>query len=70
MAKQDADDALLRFRKLARPVRLVYARPRTFVSIAIGIVAYLLLPSSLLLLRLLLHLSLSQRLRLLRRFPH
>jgi uncharacterized membrane protein len=47
MAKQDADDALLRFRKLARPVRLVYARPRTFVSIAIGIVAYLLLPSSL-----------------------
>jgi uncharacterized membrane protein len=47
MAKQDADDALLRFRKLARPVRLIYARPRTFLSLAIGIVAYLLLPSSL-----------------------
>jgi uncharacterized membrane protein len=47
MAKQDADAALLRFRKLAKPVRVVYARPRTFLSLAIGIVAYLLMPPSL-----------------------
>jgi uncharacterized membrane protein len=47
MAKQDADDALLRFRKMAKPVRVVYARPRTFLSIAIGVAAYLLMPPSL-----------------------
>ena len=29
------------------PVRVVYARPRTFISIAIGIVAFFLLPDSL-----------------------
>ena len=29
------------------PVRIVYARPRTFVSIAVGIVAFFLLPGSL-----------------------
>jgi uncharacterized membrane protein len=38
---------LLRFRKLPRPVRLVYARPRTFLSIAFGFVAFFLLPASL-----------------------
>ena len=32
---------------MSRPVRVVYARPRTFVSIAIGIVAFVLLPASL-----------------------
>ena len=48
MAAKDADDAaLLRFRKMPRPVRVVYARPRTFISIAIAIVAFLLLPASL-----------------------
>jgi uncharacterized membrane protein len=47
MADRDADDALARFRKMAKPVRVVYARPRTFISIAIGIVAFLLLPGSL-----------------------
>jgi uncharacterized membrane protein len=47
MADRDADDALARFRKLAKPVRVVYARPRTFISIGIGIVAFLLLPASL-----------------------
>ena len=41
------DQRLLRFRKLPKPVRLVYARPRTFISIALGIVAFFLLPSSL-----------------------
>src|SRR3979409_1763579 len=48
MAGKETDDALLlRFRKMSRPVRVVYARPRTFISIAIGIVAFFLLPNSL-----------------------
>ncbi len=47
MANPEADEGLLRFRKLAKPVRMVYARPRTFASVIIGIVAFLLLPSSL-----------------------
>jgi uncharacterized membrane protein len=48
MAEKEAGDpSLLRFRKLSRPVRVVYARPRTFISIAIGIAAFLLLPDSL-----------------------
>jgi uncharacterized membrane protein len=47
MADREADDALVRFRNMAKPVRVVYARPRTFLSIAIGIVAYFVLPASL-----------------------
>jgi uncharacterized membrane protein len=48
MAGKEADDPLLlRFRKMPRPVRVVYARPRTFISFALGIVAFLLLPGSL-----------------------
>jgi uncharacterized membrane protein len=47
MADKEADDPLLRFRKMPRPVRVVYARPRTFISILIGIVAFFLLPGSL-----------------------
>src|ERR1700682_3592013 len=48
MAGKEADDPLLlRFRKMSKPVRVVYARPRTFISIAIGIIAFFLLPSSL-----------------------
>lgn len=42
----EPDPRLLRFRKLPKPFRIVYARPRTFVSAAIGIVAFLLLPTS------------------------
>jgi uncharacterized membrane protein len=38
---------LVRFRKLPMPVRVVYGRPRTFIAIAIGIVAFFLLPSQL-----------------------
>ena len=46
--KREADDpALHRFRKMSKPVRVVYARPRTFISILIGIVAFFLLPTSL-----------------------
>jgi uncharacterized membrane protein len=48
MADKEIDDPILvRFRKMSRPIRLVYARPRTFLSIAIGIVAFFLLPGSL-----------------------
>jgi uncharacterized membrane protein len=48
MADSVPDDPLLiRFRKMSKPVRVVYARPRTFISVAAGIVAFLLLPGSL-----------------------
>jgi uncharacterized membrane protein len=48
MAGKETDDAvLLRFRKMSRPVRVVYARPRTFISIAIGVVTFFLVPGSL-----------------------
>ncbi len=44
----EADDPrLVRFRSLSMPVRVVYARPRTFIALAVGIVAFFLLPSSL-----------------------
>src|SRR5260370_16921987 len=45
--KETEDPHLARFRKMSRPVRVVYARPRLFASVAIGIVAFLLLPGSL-----------------------
>jgi uncharacterized membrane protein len=45
--KKIEDPHLARFRKMSKPVRVVYARPRTFISIAIGIVAFFLLPGSL-----------------------
>ena len=41
---KEFDEHLVRFRKLPLPVRVVYARPRTFIAIAIGIVAFFLLP--------------------------
>jgi uncharacterized membrane protein len=44
---KEFDEHLVRFRKMPAPVRVVYARPRTFIAIAIGIVAFFLLPSSL-----------------------
>jgi len=48
MAAKNAEDPhLVRFKKMSKPVRVVYARPRTFISIAIGIVAFFLLPNSL-----------------------
>jgi uncharacterized membrane protein len=42
-----SDERLHRLRRLPKPLRVVYARPRTFISIAIGIVAFFLLPNSL-----------------------
>ena len=48
MVRKQAEDPLLdRFRKMSRPVRVVYARPRTFIAMALGIVAFFLLPGSL-----------------------
>ena len=48
MADKEAEDPILtRFRKMPRPARIVYARPRTFFSILIGIAAFFLLPGSL-----------------------
>jgi uncharacterized membrane protein len=44
---KDFDELLLRFRKLPKPIRVVYARPRTFIAVAVGIVAFLVLPESL-----------------------
>jgi uncharacterized membrane protein len=47
MPKKEADDPILvRFRKMSRPVRVVYARPRMFSSIAIAIAAFFMLPGS------------------------
>ena len=46
MAGEEIDERLLRFRKMPRAVRLVYARPRTFFAIALGVIAVFLLPSS------------------------
>jgi uncharacterized membrane protein len=46
-AKEAEDPLLVRFRKMSKPVRVVYARPRLFISVALGIVAFFLLPGSL-----------------------
>ncbi|MCO5132057.1 MAG: DUF1345 domain-containing protein [Xanthobacteraceae bacterium] len=43
----EQDARLARYRRLPRPLRVVYARPRTFVSVALGILAFFLLPDSL-----------------------
>jgi uncharacterized membrane protein len=45
--KKELDELVARLKKMPAPVRVVYARPRTFVSIAIGIVTFVLLPDSL-----------------------
>jgi uncharacterized membrane protein len=47
MADKEFEEGLLRFRKMPKPVRVVYARPRTFLAVLIGIAAYFLLPGSL-----------------------
>jgi uncharacterized membrane protein len=40
--KETEDPVLVRFRQMSRPVRVVYARPRTFLAIGIGLVAFFL----------------------------
>ena len=47
MVTKESDDHLVRFRKMSKPIRVVYARPRTFAAFAIGIIAFFLLPGSL-----------------------
>ena len=48
MAKQPPEDpVLLRFRSMWRPARVVYARPRTFFAMAVGIAAFFFQPESL-----------------------
>ena len=43
----EADDPILiRFRNMSRPVRVVYARPRTFIAVAIGIIAFFIAPGT------------------------
>lgn len=45
--KHEIDEFIARFRKMPAPLRVLYARPRTFISMAIGVVAFFLLPGSL-----------------------
>lgn len=45
--KQELDELADRFRKKPVLLRVVYARPRIFIAIAVGIVAFFLLPGSL-----------------------
>lgn len=47
MTHKAEDELLRRFRNLPKLVRVVYARPRTFIAIALGLAACLLLPDSL-----------------------
>jgi uncharacterized membrane protein len=44
---KDFEEHLVRFRNLPLPVRVVYGRPRTFIAVAAGIVAFFLLPDAL-----------------------
>jgi uncharacterized membrane protein len=46
-AGREPENLLVRFRKMPKPIRVVYARPRTFISVAVGIAAFFLLPGSL-----------------------
>ena len=45
--RKEFDEHLVRFRDLPLPVRVVYGRPRTFIALAVGVIACLLLPGSL-----------------------
>src|SRR5262245_60379169 len=44
---REFDEHLVRFRNLPLPIRVVYGRPRTFIAIALGVVAFFLLPGTL-----------------------
>ena len=46
MSGEEFEERLLRFRKMPRAVRLVYARPRTFFAVVLGVITFFLLPSS------------------------
>src|SRR5215471_16780490 len=48
MTDKQADDPYLRrLRGMPRPVRIIFVRPRLFISLAVGLVALLVLPTSL-----------------------
>lgn len=42
----EQDPRLARYRRLPRPLRIVYARPRIFIALALGVIAFFLLPDS------------------------
>ena len=44
--KKDGDPYLLRLRGMPKPLRIVLSRPRTFISLAIGLASLLFLPAS------------------------
>ncbi|KRQ94943.1 DUF1345 domain-containing protein [Bradyrhizobium valentinum] len=44
---KEFEEHLVRFRNLPLPVRVVYGRPRTFIALAVGVIAYWLLPGTL-----------------------
>jgi len=43
----ELDEILRRYRRLPKPARVVYARPRTFLALMLGLVTFFLLPYSL-----------------------
>jgi len=46
-AGKELDELVARFEKMPAPVRIVYARPRTFLAVAVGVIAFFLLPGEL-----------------------
>ena len=46
-AGEELEQLVARFEKMPTPLRIVYARPRTFLAVAIGVVAFVVLPDSL-----------------------
>ncbi|MCX7307180.1 MAG: DUF1345 domain-containing protein [Afipia sp.] len=44
-ARQKVDDFLLRFQRMPKAVRIVYARPRLFISLLIGVSSLIFLPA-------------------------
>ncbi|MCA6108831.1 DUF1345 domain-containing protein [Bradyrhizobium cenepequi] len=43
---KEFEEHLVRFRKLPSLVRVVYSRPRTFISVVVGVAAFFVLPAS------------------------
>ena len=45
-ARQKEEDFVARFRRMPKPVRIVYARPRLFISILLGLASLIFMPES------------------------
>jgi len=43
---KESEEHLVRFRKMPVAVRVVYARPRTFIALAVALAVFFLLPES------------------------